>query len=308
MGQILVGTTSWAEKTLIESGWFYPPGTASAEERLRYYATRFPIVEVDSTYYGLPSEHNALLWANRTPPGFVFHVKAFRLFTQHQTPPEALPRDVRERLGALPKKNCYYDDVPEEVKDELWKRFRLALEPLRACGKLGAVLFQYPPWFVRRPESLAHVEDCAQRMEHDLVAVEFRNRTWFDDRHREATLEFERRHRLVHVVADAPQGFASSIPAVWEATHPALAIVRLHGRNAATWQRATRTAAERFDYLYSEDELESLVGPVRKIAAAAKAVHVLFNNCRDDKAQRNAAFLQTRLRVEPHASAARHEK
>lgn len=104
MGRVLVGTTSWTEKTLIESGRFYPPQANTAEERLRYYATQFPVVEVDSTYYGLPSERNALLWAERTPPGFVFHVKAFRLFTQHQTPPQALPRDVRERLGPPPRK------------------------------------------------------------------------------------------------------------------------------------------------------------------------------------------------------------
>lgn len=297
MGRILVGTTSWTEKTLIESGRFYPPGANTAEERLRYYAGRFPVVEVDSTYYGLPSERNALLWAERTPPGFVFNVKAFRLFTAHQTPPEALPRDVRERLGVPLKKNFYYDDVPEEIKDELWRRFRLALEPLRASGKLGALLFQYPPWFVRRPESLAHVEDCARRMTGDVLAIEFRNKTWFDERHREATLEFERRHGLVHVVTDAPQGFSSSTPPVWEVTNRALAIVRLHGRNAATWQRATRTAAERFDYLYSEAELRGFVDPVRRLAAQAKTVHVLFNNCREDKAQRNAAFLQHRLRA-----------
>ncbi|BAU47640.1 hypothetical protein SVA_1061 [Sulfurifustis variabilis] len=296
MSEIRVGATSWAEKTLIESGRFYPPGVDTAEDRLRYYASRFAMVEVDSTYYGLPSEHNALLWASRTPPGFVFHVKAFRLFTQHQTPPEALPRDVRQRVGVPPKKNVYYDDLPDDARDDLWRRFRLALEPLRASGKLGAVLFQFPPWFVHRRDSLAHIEGCVRRMNGDLLAVEFRNRSWFDERHRDATLEFERRLRLVHVVTDAPQGFPSSTPPVWEVTNPALAIVRLHGRNAATWQQATRTAAERFDYLYSDEELESFVGPVRAMASQARAVHVLFNNCRDDKAQRNAALLQSKIR------------
>jgi uncharacterized protein YecE (DUF72 family) len=298
MGQILVGTTSWAEKTLIESGRFYPPDATSAEARLRYYATQFPVVEVDSTYYGLPSERNALLWAERTPPGFIFHVKAFRLFTLHQTSPDALPRDVRARLDVRAQKNLYYDDLPDALKDELWRRFHLALEPLRARGKLGAVLFQFPPWFVFRRESFTHIEECARRMEGDLVAIEFRNRTWFDERHREPTLQFERGHGLVHVVTDGPQGFASSVPAVWEVTQPALALVRLHGRNAATWQKATRTAAERFDYLYSEAELERFVEPVRALARRAEAVHVLFNNCREDKAQRNAAFLQARLRAE----------
>ncbi len=123
-------------------GALLPPDVNTVEERLRYYATQFPIVEVDSTYYGLLTEHNALLWSQRTPADFVLHIKAFRLFTQHQTPPEALPRDVRERLGLPHKRNFYYRDLPEAIREELWARFRLALEPLRATGKLGVVLFQ----------------------------------------------------------------------------------------------------------------------------------------------------------------------
>lgn len=295
MGQILVGTTSWAEKTLIESGRFYPPDVNTAEERLRYYASQFPIVEVDSTYYGLPSEHNALLWSERTPPGFIMHVKAFRLFTQHQTPPAALPKDIRMRLGVPPKKNFYYGDLPAELIEELWKRFRLALEPLRSSGRLGAVLFQYPPWFTYRPDNREYVEQCAERMKDDLVAIEFRHVSWLNDRHVDETLDLERRLGLVHVVTDAPRGFSSSLPAVWEATHPELAIVRLHGRNAATWQKATRTAAERFDYHYTDEELREFVEPVKQLATHTNAVHVLFNNCREDKAQRNAYTMREML-------------
>lgn len=296
MGQILIGTTSWTEKTLIDSGRFYPAGVTSAEARLRYYAAaQFPIVEVDSTYYGLPSEHNALLWSERTPPDFVFHVKAFRLFTQHQTPPDALPKDVRSSLGLPPKKNLYYRDLPDEMLEELWKRFHMALEPLRSSGRLGAILFQFPSWFMYGHEGFEHIERCAERMHGDAVAIEFRQISWLNDRHRGATLDFERNRNLIHVVTDAPRGFASSTPTVWEATHPDLAIVRLHGRNAATWQKATRTAAERFDYLYSDEELRGFVEPVTALASRTKAVHVLFNNCRDDKAQRNAYTLQAML-------------
>lgn len=297
MGEILVGTTSWSEKTLVESGRFYPPDVNTAEERLRYYATQFPVVEVDSTYYGLLTEHNALLWAQRTPADFVLNIKAFRLFTQHQTPPEALPRDVRERLGVPRKRNFYYRDLPEEILEDLWARFRLALEPLRATGKLGVVLFQYPPWFVYQKEHLAHIEQCATQLKDDLLAVEFRHGSWFSARHAAQTLHFERRHHLVHVITDAPLGFPSSFAASWEVTNPALAIVRLHGRNAKTWQKATRTAAERFDYLYSDAELQGFVEPIRHLANEAKAVHVLFNNCHEDKAQRNAHMLRELLRV-----------
>jgi uncharacterized protein YecE (DUF72 family) len=297
MGEIRVGTTSWSEKTLVESGRFYPPEVHTAKDRLRYYASRFPVVEVDSTYYGLLTEHNALLWSDRAPDGFIFDVKAFRLFTQHQTPPEALPPDIRSRLGVPHKKSLYYRDLPDDILDELWTRFRLALEPLRATGKLGAVLFQYPPWFVCEQEHRAHIAACAERLRDDRIAVEFRHGSWFNERHADETLDFERQHRLVHVITDAPQGFASSCPPLWVVTNPALAIVRLHGRNAQTWARATRTAAERFDYLYTDNELAEFVEPVRRIASEARAVHVLFNNCHEDRAQRNAQTLRGMLRV-----------
>ena len=144
MSEILVGTASWTDKSLILSGRFYPPQVTTPEDRLRYYATQFPVVEVDSSYYAMPSEHNAQLWAERTPDAFVFDVKAFRLFTQHQTPPQALPKDIQQALGTLSKKNVYYRDMPEELLDQMWQRFETAIQPLKQAGKLGAVLFQFP--------------------------------------------------------------------------------------------------------------------------------------------------------------------
>lgn len=297
MGTVLVGTTSWTDKTLIDCKCFYPRGVNTAEGRLRYYASQFPVVEVDSSYYGLPAEHNSVIWTERTPPGFIFHVKAFRLFTQHQTPSEALPKDLRERLGIPPKRKLYYRDLPPEIIDQLWLRFSRALEPLRASGRLGAIVFQYAPWFVYGDDSFDHVRQCAQRLPDDVIAVEFRNKSWFGDRTRDRTLEFERDLKLVHVITDEPQGFTNSVEPVWEVTNPNLALVRLHGRNRDTWQRATTTAAERFDYLYSDDELQTFVAPIRNAATQSAAVHVLFNNCRDDKAQRNAHTLTRMLNV-----------
>jgi uncharacterized protein YecE (DUF72 family) len=291
MSRILVGTTSWTEKTLIESGRFYPPDVHTAEDRLRFYAGRFPFVEVDSTYYGLPSSRNASLWAERTPEGFVFDVKAFRLFTQHQTPPDALPKDIREAL-ALSKKNLYHRDMPAEVLDELWERFRSALDPLRHSGKLGVVLFQFAPWFAFRPSSLELIAACGERLPGDRIAMELRNKSWFAEKYLDDTIAFEREHRLVHVVVDEPQGFPSSVPAVWEATSPDLAIVRLHGRNRATWARKGISAAERFNYLYSGEELQELAGSVNGLGGHAKEFHVLFNNCSRENAQRNALALR----------------
>jgi uncharacterized protein YecE (DUF72 family) len=292
MSRILVGTTSWTEKTLVESGRFYPPDTHTAEVRLRYYSAQFPVVEVDRSYYGLPTSRNAGLWVERTPDGFVFDVKAFRLFTQHQTPPDALPKDIREGLTMSTKKNLYYKDMPAEVLDELWGRFRSALDPLRQAGKLGVVLFQFAPWFVFRPLSLELIAACAERLPGDRIAVEFRNKSWFAEKHADKTIAFERDHGLVHVVVDEPQGFPSSVPAVWETTSPDLAIVRLHGRNRATWSKKGISTAERFNYLYSDEELRRLAGSVNGLGGFARELHVLFNNCYRDNAQRNALMLQ----------------
>ena len=162
MGEILVGITSWTEPTLIESGRFYPASAQSAEARLKYYASQFPIVEVDSTYYAMPNERTSGLWVTRTPDRFVFDVKAFRFFTQHQTPLVALPKYIREALPAelKEKKNIYYRDVPDEVKKELWQRFAQALLPLGSAGKLGVVLFQFPPWFFPGDREREHITYC----------------------------------------------------------------------------------------------------------------------------------------------------
>jgi uncharacterized protein YecE (DUF72 family) len=292
--RILVGTTSWTDKTLIDSGLFYPPQVKSADARLRYYATQFPLVEVDSSYYGLPSERNSKLWVERTPPGFLFDVKAFRLFTQHQTPPEALPADVRAALGELGTKNVYYRDLPEELRDELWRRFRAALAPLEQAGKLGVVVFQFAPWFTYGREHLEHILACAGKLPGFRLAVEFRNPSWFG-RHAEALLAFERAHGLAHVIVDEPQGTSASIPAVWEVTCPEVAVVRLHGRNRETWQKKGLTAAERFNYLYGGADLGELAARIGPLARNVQQVHALFNNCYSNYAQRNALELKTLL-------------
>ncbi|MBI5446023.1 MAG: DUF72 domain-containing protein [Deltaproteobacteria bacterium] len=292
---ILVGTTSWTEKTLIESGAFYPADATTPEARLRHYATRFPIVEVDSSYYAVPRIETAEAWAERTPPGFVFDVKAFRLLTRHQTPPAVLPPELRERCPE--KKTLYPEDLPPEVDADLWALFRAALEPLRRAGKLGAVLFQFPPWFVFRRANLDYLGRCAERLEGYRLAVEFRHASWFHGRNRDSALAALRDLRLVHVVVDGPQGFPSSVPAVWEATVPDLSVFRLHGRNAETWQKKGLTAAERFEYLYSEGELREIVPPLENLAERVEKVHVLFNNCYRDYAQRNAASLRGLLKT-----------
>ena len=289
---VLVGTASWTDKTLIASKRFYPKEATSAEARLRYYASRFPLVEVDSSYYAMPAPETAQLWAERTPRAFTMNVKAFRLFTGHQTSPAVLHRDIAQAIGPIDKKNLYYKDLPSEIRDELWRRFHEALEPLQRAGKLGLVHFQFPPWIMRNREGRAHVEHCVERMPGHVVSVEFRHRSWFDGTHGAATLAFEHELGVVHTVVDGPQGFANSVPTVWEVTHPAFSLARLHGRNAQTWNVQGATgASERFNYDYSDSELGELASRIRRLSLGAAMTHVVFNNNMEDQGQRNATTL-----------------
>lgn len=288
MSRILVGTCSWTDPTLLQSG-FYPKDANSAEKRLRYYAHSFPLVEVDSTYYALPSEANAKLWIERTPQNFVFDIKAFALLTQHPAQTSRLPRDM---LGGFPdglrrKANVYLRDLPPVITDEIWRRFEAALLPLDSAGKLGVVLFQFPPWFFPSRESYAHIVHCRERLPQYAVAVEFRNSSWLLEARRERVLRFLRENKLAFVGVDEPQGFKSSMPAVVAATADT-AVVRFHGRNRDTWEAKGITVAERFDYLYERAELEEWVPRITRLASEAQQTHVLFNNCYGDKAIRNA--------------------
>jgi uncharacterized protein YecE (DUF72 family) len=295
VNNILIGSASWTDKTLIECGRFYPKDCKSAEARLRHYATQFPLVEVDSSYYGMPTPANAQLWAERTPERFTFNVKAFRLFTGHQTSPTVLHKDLQQALGPDAPKVLYYKDTPKEIADELWRRFSEALEPLRQAGKLGALHFQFAPWVLRNREGMAHVAHCVEKMEGHLLSAEFRNKSWFDGGNGDKTVAFERELGVVHTVVDGPQGFANCVPRVWEATHPSLALLRLHGRNQDAWNVKSSASSSRFNYWYSQAELEALVPEIRRMAGLADALHVVFNTNYEDQGQVNAKLLMQLL-------------
>lgn len=295
-GRILIGTCSWSDKTLVECGRFYPPKATSPEERLRFYAEQFPLVEVDSTYYGLPSERNSGLWVDRTPADYTFDVKAFRLMTQHPTPPSALPKELRESLPGelMEKRNLYARDLPAEVVDEVWQRFEGALLPLDSAGKLGVINFQFPPWFLPSNESRDYIAEAKARLPQYRVSVEFRNNRWLSERNAERTLSFLEEQELPLVCVDEPQGFASSVPPVAVATSE-VAVVRFHGRNSETWARKGIGAADRFDWLYSDAELEEWLPKIEALSERAREVHLLMNNCRDDKAVVGARRLRELL-------------
>ena len=307
---VLVGTASWTDPTLIKSRRFYPKGCSTAAGRLRYYASQFPLVEVNSSYYALPTIENSRVWAERTPSDFVFNVKAFRLFTGHQTSLDVLPPPIRERLPAAlsGRKSIHYKDVPGELIEPLWTFFIAALEPLHEVGKLGLVHFQFAPWLTYSPASRDHVVECAQRLSGYTLSVEFRHQTWFSDKHRDYTLRFQREHRLVHTVVDAPQGFANSVAAHWDVTHPDFALVRLHGRNAATWNVKSAVASARFNYDYSDSELTTLASSIDELSNRVARVHVIFNNNYEDQGQRNAATLRRLLGLKPAGRAPSYQK
>ena len=289
MAKIRVGTASWTDPTLINSGRFYPDSARSAEARLKYYASQFNIVEVDSSYYALPNERNSYLWAERTPDDFVFNFKAFRIFTHHPTPVNSLPKNIRTELTSelQEKANIYYRDLPAELVDELWKRFESALLPLDTVGKLGVVLFQFPPWFYPGSQQLDYIEMCKAKLRQYRLAAEFRNNVWLSEKNRAATFDFLRRNHLPFVCVDEPQSFKSSVPPVAEVTSD-IGLVRFHGRNSETWEKKGIGPAERFNYIYTEEELRPWADKIAEIAQQTREMHVLFNNCYEDKAVVNA--------------------
>jgi len=291
MGQIGVGTAGWTDKTLIASGW-YPKEADSPEQRLRYYARQFPLVEVDSTYYALPAEQTAVAWRERTPAGFTFNIKAFSLFTQHPTPVKAMPADLREAAGKSGKDRVYLKDVDPAVADQAWDRFFAALSPLQEAGKLGAILLQFPPWFPISRANKAYIVACAERAAPRRVCVEFRNRTWMTPDNQKETLKFLADSSLPYVCVDEPQGYPSSIPPVLAATSD-LALVRMHG-HSDKWD--SKSIQEKFGYRYSDRELGEWAGKIKGLAAEADTTHVVFNNCYRDYAQVNARELAERLR------------
>ncbi|HEX8631544.1 MAG TPA: DUF72 domain-containing protein [Catenuloplanes sp.] len=283
MGEIKVGTASWTDRTLLDSGW-YPATADNPEKRLAYYARHFPLVEVDATYYAPPAERTARLWAERTPPGFTFNIKAYSLLTGHPTRVSSLYKELRPQTE---KKNVYPADLPAQTYEEVWTRFLAALDPLVDAGKLGSVLFQFPPWFTIKRANKQYLLEVAARCRPLRAVFEFRHASWFDGANRDETLDFLRGHRLPFVCVDMPQGHPSSIPPVVTATAD-LALVRFHG-HSDKW--TSKDIHEKFGYLYSPRELADWAPKLRELADAAQQTHVLMNNCYQDYAQRNATQL-----------------
>ena len=288
MGRIKVGISSWTEPTLVKGGW-YPATATTAEDRLRYYASKFPIVEVDSTFYAILNARTAELWVERTPKDFTFNAKAYALLTQHPTPPARLPKDLREKVGDS-KANIYFKDLGPKDKESVWDRFREGLQPLQDAAKLGAIVFQFPKWFLPSPGSYRFMEDLREWLPDFRIAIEFRQASWMKEERRQRVLKFLKDREFTYVVVDEPQGFPSSVPPVAAVTAP-LGMIRFHGHNRENWEKKGISTAEKFRYLYKTEELQTWVPRLRTMARESGEVHAVMNNCYSDYAVRNAADL-----------------
>jgi uncharacterized protein YecE (DUF72 family) len=261
MGRLSIGTSAWSDL-----GPFYPDGLKTADQ-LRFYASVFPIVEVNTTYYRVPTEAMVRNWVERTPPGFVFDVK----------PPRELTWTPEEPRGE-----------PPEPDATLAESFGRAIRPIAEAGKLGAVTFQFPPSWRNTDENRDYIRLLPELFPEYPISVEFRRRDWLDDEHAEATLELLAANGLTYTMVDEPQMGSGSVPPVYSVTNPRLAIVRFHGRNAATWYNFSGSSQGRFDWDYDAAELQEWTPKIERAQAEADEVHVLFNTNNHDQGPQNA--------------------
>ncbi len=294
--RVFVGTSSWADCSFVASGKFYPPELKETPERLAYYAQRFNFGEIDSTYYAFPPRKNSESWANAVPDGFKFSVKAFALFTQHPTPLNSIPKSFREALPpeAAKKSRLYYKDVPEEVSQEMASIFLRGITPIRDAGKLGAILIDFPPWFVPSEDNRAYLRKARELIPDDNVVVEFRDRRWADDETLPSTLDLLRELRCGLCCVDEPPGLKESFPPIAAAT-ASVALVRFRGRNAERFADKKASMEERLSWWYSDEELSEWLPRIEQLAREVDELYLAFNTKTDDQSVVNAAKLQKLL-------------
>jgi uncharacterized protein YecE (DUF72 family) len=272
---------------------WYPASIRTAADRLRYYSGQFDTVEVDSSFYGLPTPDTASSWAERTPPDFTFHIKAFAMMTRHGVRPEQLPAPLRARhVYDLDRQGRIVHPSPS-LREEVFELFTSALEPLIAQGKLGLILMQFPPYFVANEANRDYVSYSAGLLAPLRVAVEFRHASWLLAEAATETLDLLTDLGATYVCVDEPRVEAANVLPPLAAVTADTAYVRFHGRNSATWNARAGSAAERFRYLYSLDELEEWVEPVRHLTERATTTYLMFNNCFADYAPKNAQQMLT---------------
>jgi uncharacterized protein YecE (DUF72 family) len=292
---IRIGTCSWTEKSLLKSGEFYPREVKTAEGRLRYYASNFPTVEVDSTYYALPDRKNTSLWAVRTPDHFIFHIKAYGALTGHGVDPRTLPNEVRSMLTASDTGRGHVYIKDPSLIHLIAERFKDGLIPLLSANKLGLLVLQFPPWFRHEKRNFDFMLKCRDIMAGFALAAEFRHGSWLTPRNLDSTLNFLRDHRFTFIVADEPQyRTLATVPFCPQLTSET-AYFRFHGRNTKNWLRKGIETSLRYAYDYSDAEFNDFIPSIQDIAAHADVTYAMFNNCHGGFAMKNALRLKTLL-------------
>ena len=294
---IRAGICSWTEKTLIQSGQFYPPNAKTAEARLRFYATHFDTVEVDSTYYAIPDAKTAWLWDMRTQPGFTFHIKAYGALTGHGVDLRSLPKDV-QGLVSRSDDGKYVYIKEASILRMLAQRLIDALAPLKRAGKLGFVVFQFPPWFTRKTSNLDYILSCKEMMHGLPIAAEFRHGSWLTADKVSSTFEFLGAHDITYVTADEPQyNNLTTIPFAPQTTTDT-AYFRFHGRNRENWLKKGIDTSLRYAYSYSDEELADFAPHLGRAEKTTKVTYAMFNNCHRNYAVANAMRLRELLKRE----------
>jgi uncharacterized protein YecE (DUF72 family) len=292
-GRIIVGTSSWADPGFVKE--WYPPGMP-AGERLPWYAQRFEGVELNSSFYAVPERTTVSRWCEVTPDGFVFDIKLHRLLSRHSAGLDSLPPDLRERARTTARGRV---ELTPQLESALVREVLHAVAPLERAGKLGALLLQLTPAFSPKRNSLEELDLLVEAVRPRRLAVELRNRRWVEDERIAETLAWYSERGVAFVSVDAPAGDETPLmPPVDAVTRDDIAYMRIHGRNLDGYMHG-QSVAERFGWIYGEEELREIEGRVRGLAEEAAEVHVFFNNNRDDDAPTAARRFRALLGQDP---------
>lgn len=294
MGRVRVGTSGWSYPSGrgTWNGIFYPiaPGAPRSGRKapthtvggaskkgfdeLAFYAEHFDTVEVNSSFYGVPSPQTARRWAERTPPGFEFSLKLYQKFTH--------PEMFHKATGADPA------DIGRADVDD----FRRAIDPLAEAGKLGALLAQFPPSFKNDANARGYLEWLLEAFRGYPIAVELRHRSFSDDP--VSTLALLGEHGAAWAQIDEPK-FRFSLRQDLLPNVSTFYYMRLHGRNAAQWWKHEKSE-DRYDYLYSKEELEPFADAAETASREVKKAYLYANNHFSAKSVANAAMLKQQLK------------
>lgn len=281
-GRILVGTSSWADPGFVED--WYPRGMA-ARDRLAWYAQRFEYVEVNSSFYAVPAQKTVARWAEITPKAFTFDVKLHRLLSRHSAGLDSLLPELRPSATTDERGRVV---LTPELQELLVDATLDAVAPLAEAGKLGPFLLQLTPAFSPGKHALEELEPLAGRLREPGLAIELRNRNWVEGERLEQTLDWYEQNGVAFVCVDSPPGDNFQIlPPVDAVTRRDIAYMRMHGRNTEGYLKG-KSVAERFGWVYAEDELKEIAARATALAEQAKEVHVAFNNNRSSDAPDSA--------------------